>query len=134
MFAYINHRLHLLNTARKPEILIYGCTTERVVEIKDALGQIGYSFISVSTESKIAMEIKRLKPKLLIIGGRCSPNTRLLIRYLATKEKPNIQFSEPGLAYRNDPENIAKDVLKKLRNVSVCPLNNDSLLMNNRVN
>ena len=134
MLAYINHHLHVLNTATKSVILIYGCTTERVMEIKNAIGQIGYSFISVSTESKIAMEIRRLKPKLLIIGGRCSPNARLLIRYLARNEEPNIQFSEPGLAYRNDPENIAKDVLKKLRNVSVCPLNNDSLLMNNRFN
>lgn len=134
MPAYINHRLHVFNTAAKPVILIYGCTTERVEEIKDAFGQIAYLLVAVSAGSKIAMEIRRRKPELLIIGGRCSPNDRLLIRYLARNVKPNIQFSEPGLAYRNDPVNIAKDVMKKLSNVSTFQINNNSLLANDRVN
>ena len=80
----------------------------------------------------IAVEIRKLKPELLIIGGRCSPSDRLLIRHLATNETQDIQFSEPGLAYRNDPVNIARDVLKKINNIQDAQKNNNFIRMNNR--
>lgn len=129
MLAYINNRLHFINKNVKPVILIYGSSNKRISEILKKIKHHTYHVQSVYVHDELPDAIEMLRPAIIIIGGRCKPETRLLIRYFAKHANNTVLFSEPGVGYENSAEAVVKDILYKIKFRTDNPLSSNSSLI-----
>lgn len=110
MLAYLNKQLHYINKEKRPLIVIYGSTQERMKEISEKIENENFCIIRVDLKDDFISTLKQLKPQMVIIGGRCGPADRFLIRHTATEANRSVMLSEPGIGYLNEPDAIAVDV------------------------
>jgi hypothetical protein len=98
-----------------PTILVLGKTKQRMQEVLSLIADLGPAISAFREEEALRKLAATPSIQVILLGGAVEESTRQHIRAWIRLHQPNVQTSEPGVAFDYSDSNIRQDLKRKLR-------------------